>query len=521
MSLILPDKMAYRPRFRSNGWPLLLPTLLLLLWQFAAVNAWVAPQILPAPAVVMETALTLLHNDLLAQWAGSLAQLSLGLLAGVVAGTLLGALFALSSTAARLTEPLFYALAQIPTLGWIPLFMVLFGIDNGLKLAVIVKTAIVPVALNTRQAVASVPLTLSEAARTMNLSRWQRLRWLVIPASLPGWFTGLRLAFSQAWVSLVVVELLASSSGIGYLMVWGRQLFQLDIVFVAIAVVGLSGLLMEWGIARLYARWINWPQPAAERLSYSPQSGWRAWLLPAILLVLWQLGSQQGWVNIMLFSSPLAVAQRLIQGTVSGELPTAMLASFSRAFVGALLGIGIGLACGLWLALRPRAGQVAVPTLNALRHIALFAWLPLLTAWVGNDDGGKIVFIALAAFFPIFFSTLQAVGQRNPQLDEVAAMLRISGLTRLRKLILPGAASGIFAGLRLALMFAWPGAIGAEYFMSSGSGIGSLMINAQQLLDMPTLFCGMGLIGLTGAALEKAGRALESRATRWRQQEQL
>ena len=80
---------------------------------------------------------------------------------------------------------------------------------------------------------------------------------------------------------------------------------------------------------------------------------------------------------------------------------------------------------------------------------------------------------------------------------------------------------GIFAGLRLALIYAWLGNIGAEYFMSSGVGIGSLMVNAQQLLDMPTILCGMVLVGITGAALDKAGRLLEMRATRWRQQEQL
>ena len=75
--------------------------------------------------------------------------------------------------------------------------------------------------------------------------------------------------------------------------------------------------------------------------------------------------------------------------------------------------------------------------------------------------------------------------------------------------------------LPVALIYAWLGNIGPEYFMSSGVGIGSLMINAQQLLDMPTILCGMVLVGITGAALDKAGRLLESRATRWRQQEQL
>ncbi|MDJ1657180.1 ABC transporter permease, partial [Raoultella sp. Ech2A] len=283
----------------------------------------------------------------------------------------------------------------------------------------------------------------------------------------------------------------------------------------------LSGMAMEWAANRACSRLVFWPQPAAGRLAWKPQARWRSLQLPLVLLALWQLASGQGWIDSALFSSPLAVAERFIQGAATGELASAMLASLGRAFAGGALGIGCGLLCGLLLALRPRAGAIFTPTLNVLRHIALFAWLPLLTAWVGNDNGGKIVFIALASFFPMFFSTLQAVLQRSPQLDEVARVLRLSGLTRLRRLILPGAAAGMFAGLRLAVIYAWLGNIGAEYFMSSGVGIGSLMINAQQLLDMPTILCGMVLIGITGAALDKAGRLLEIRATRWRQQEPL
>jgi sulfonate transport system permease protein len=95
----------------------------------------------------------------------SLQHLAVGLLLGVAAGTLLGALFGLVPAAAQRVEPLFYALAQIPTLGWIPLFMVLFGIDNGLKLAVIVKTTLVPMTIHTQLAVTSVSPALGKPRR--------------------------------------------------------------------------------------------------------------------------------------------------------------------------------------------------------------------------------------------------------------------------------------------------------------------------------------------------------------------
>ena len=95
-------------------------------------------------------------------------------------------------------------------------------------------------------------------------------------------------------------------------------------------------------------------------------------------------------------------------------------------------------------------------------------------------------------------------------------MMRLSLWQRVRVLVLPGAAPGIFAGLRLSLIYAWLGTIGAEYFMPSNGGIGSLMIGAQQLLRMDTIFSGMLLVGLTGAALNLIGQRLERRATRWR-----
>ena len=126
------------------------------------------------------------------------------------------------------------------------------------------------------------------------------------------------------------------------------------------------------------------------------------------------------------------------------------------------------------------------------------------------------MFVALAAFFPLFIATQRAVASLSPQLDEAARVLRLNAGQRLRRLVLPNAAPGIFAGLRIGLIYAWLGTIGAEYFMPSGGGIGSLMISAQQLLRMDQIMAGMLLVGLTGALLGALGQHIEARATRWR-----
>ena len=122
----------------------------------------------------------------------------------------------------------------------------------------------------------------------------------------------------------------------------------------------------------------------------------------------------------------------------------------------------------------------------------------------------------MAAFFPLLVATQRSVVQAPAQLTEAAQVLRLGLWQRLRWLILPAAAPGIFAGLRLALIYAWLGTIGAEYFMPSNGGIGSLMIGAQQLLRMDVIMGGMLLVGLTGATLNFIGQRIETRATRWR-----
>ncbi|WES87625.1 ABC transporter permease [Dickeya fangzhongdai] len=496
--------------------PLLLPLAVLLLWSLSSLQGWMPPQILPAPSRVAATAVALLQGDLLSQLLISLHRLVSGLAAGVLAGTLLGALMGASVRAERLLYPTVYALAQIPTLGWIPLFMVLFGIDDGLKLAVLIKAVIVPVTLHSQRGVRDVPPHLLDVARTLRLPRLTRLTRLILPAALPVWFTGLRLALSQAWVSLIVVELLASSQGIGYLMVWGRQLFQLDIVLVCIAVIGLTGLLMEWGINQLDKRLIAWPHPPVGRLHAVPAGQTIGLAAPLLLLALWQLASYHRWIDALLLPPPGDVLRAIWHGVREGSLPDAMRHSLWRALMGGALGASAGLLAGLALGLSARAEAVFTPTLTLLRQVALFAWLPLITAWVGNDDGGKVTFIALVAFFPMLVASHRGVRQRSLALQEVAQVLRLPWLRRLRVLILPGAAPALFTGLRLAMIYAWLGAIGAEYFMSSGVGIGSLMINAQQLLDMPIILSGMLLIGVTGALIDYLGQRLERRVTRWR-----
>lgn len=499
------------------GW--LVPAALFVLWWLASTYEWMPPQILPTPQLVWLAAVDLASQDLFINLWISLRRLLWGFAFGVAAGVVLGVVMGASRHARQIIYPTFFALIQIPTLAWLPMFMIVFGIGEALKLAVIVKAVLVPVAIHTLAGIDDTQPKLREVAVVMRLPWLVRLRKLVIPAALPSFSAGLRLALAQAWVSLLAVELLASSEGIGYLMVWGRQLFMLDIVFVCIIVIALAGMLMDRGIHALDRRWIRWPRTPTPELTWSKQGAYARllpWLLPLTLLALWQWASVGSVADPNLLPAPTVVLAGLYTGIVDGTLPNALLHSFGRAFGGLLLGGGLGVAVGLLLGMSRLSDRLLGPTLATLRQVAVFAWVPLITAWVGIGEPAKVTFVAIAAFFPMFVAAHHGVVNRSSQLDEVARALRLSTALRLRVLILPGAAAALFAGLQLGLTYAWLGAIGSEYFMRSGEGIGGLMINAQQLARMDIVIGAMVLVGLSGALLRKLGDTIEARSTRWR-----
>jgi len=250
-------------RVAAGGTALLLPALLLVVWQIAVERHWVSAQILPPPSRVLETFGELwASGDLWFQLSISLQRVLIGSLIGGALGLLLGLAMGLSRQAEAYLLPLFQALSQVPVLGWIPLLMMLVGLDEALKYLVIAKAVLVPLTLNTFSGIRSIPPSYLEVARVYRLGLLLRLRRVILPAALPSIFTGVRFALTKGWIALVTVELLASSEGIGYLMVDGRQMFQLDLVIVAMLVIGLVGLVLDQGLALVETRLQRWQRQA-------------------------------------------------------------------------------------------------------------------------------------------------------------------------------------------------------------------------------------------------------------------
>lgn len=242
----------------------------------------------------------------------------------------------------------------------------------------------------------------------------------------------------------------------------------------------------------------------------------RGAVVPVGLLLLWWLAAALHWVDTKIVASPPAVLEAAWQAAASGELWRNLGASLQRNLSGFVLGGLLGLAFGSLLGLSRLAERLAGPTFHAAKQIALFAWIPLLSAWFGFGEPAKVAFVALAVFYPVALNSFEGIRATRVELYEVARVLGLSPAQRLFTLVLPSAAPAIFTGLHLGLIYAWLATIGAEYFFSAGPGIGNTMIDGREHFDMDQVLYGLLVVGAVGLLLNRLAGWLESRTLAWR-----
>ncbi|WP_144109746.1 ABC transporter permease [Paraburkholderia sp. BCC1886] len=235
----------------------LLPLTLLLVWFIGYREAWISPQILPSIGQVVQALVDAWESGALQHDAGvSLLRVLAGFVLGGALGFPLGIAMGLSERVRDYVYPTFRIIAYVPLLGWLPLLVLLLGIGETLKIVLIAKAALVPITLNTYNGMRSVPVAFSELGAVFRFSRWQLVRHVVFPAAFPQIWSGVRYGLTQCWLLLVIVEFLASDSGLGYMIISGQQLFQMDAVFAALLVIGIIGFLLDrvlrWGETRLF-----------------------------------------------------------------------------------------------------------------------------------------------------------------------------------------------------------------------------------------------------------------------------
>lgn len=252
-----------------------------------------------------------------------------------------------------------------------------------------------------------------------------------------------------------------------------------------------------------------------------PTTGFpRGAVLPLAVAIIWSAASAAGILSGPMAVSPLEVIVTPFVDASGRELWMALLASIARVLAGGVLGGLIGLILGYVAGMYSIAGVGLAPTVHTIRQVALFAWIPLLTAWFGNGESTKLVFTALSTFFPLFLATQQGVSQAPLPLIEAAQTLGLRPWTRLRKLYLPSALPSINVGLQIAVLSAWIGTVGAEYTIGNGRGLGSYIASARDQFRMDIVMVGVFALAGGGVALSAAARFITAKTSPWSQEYQ-
>lgn len=230
-----------------------------LAWEIYC-RAYPATQVLlPAPSEVVHGAWQLLSNGSLQRdIIASLRRVLLAMGAASIIGFPLGIALGISPTFRWLVEPLVSFFRPIPPLAWIPLSIIWFGIDDLQNVFIIFLGAFFPIVLNTMQGVRDVEPQLIRAARTLGAKQFTIIRTVVLPAALPTMFVGLRVGLGIAWMALVAGELVAATSGLGFLISQGRNLFRTDYIVVGMVAIGLIGLLLDGAITMVGRAVMRW-----------------------------------------------------------------------------------------------------------------------------------------------------------------------------------------------------------------------------------------------------------------------
>lgn len=265
-SMVAPALRFNSVRLRSSsilhwqGWlALISPALLLLGWYLVTAFNLVAEQILPSPYFVWLAAQELAESGELGHHLNiSLSRLLIGFVVGAGTGLIFGAAIALFDWVKIYFGLLFESLRQIPTLVLIPMFILLFGVGETLKIVIIVKAVFFPVAQAATEGVKNIPKGFLEVAKIYHLKPVVLFKRVVLPATIPPVMTGIRIALGRAWLILVAVELLAADSGLGQMMEFGRQMLRLDIVLVGVIITGLIGFSLDKTLRLIESYFMRW-----------------------------------------------------------------------------------------------------------------------------------------------------------------------------------------------------------------------------------------------------------------------
>jgi sulfonate transport system permease protein len=237
----------------------LAPLALLISWLVTSSTGLLSERVLPAPSVIYRAGLEVYRSgDLVDALLVSGQRVLIGFTLGAAIAMVLGVLAATSGLGEYVIDPTMQMLRTLPLFGLIPVFIIWFGIDEQPKVFLIGLGVAFPLYLNTYAGIRHLDGKLLELSEVLQLTRWERLRDIVIPGALPQILVGLRQSLGIAWLSLIVAEQVNASAGLGFIVNNAREFLRTDIVIFGLLVYGAFGLLTDSIVRAFERRALRW-----------------------------------------------------------------------------------------------------------------------------------------------------------------------------------------------------------------------------------------------------------------------
>jgi sulfonate transport system permease protein len=238
---------------------LLLPVGVAAIWEIVVWLGLSNGRLVPPPSKVLATIVELARSgELFRHIVATLTRVVAGFGFGVMAGTLFGAVSGYWGLVRRLLDPTVQALRAVPSIAWVPLFILWLGIFETSKIALIAVGVFFPVYLGVMGAIGSVDRKIVEVGRAFRLSGPAMIRRILLPAVLPAYVVALRVGLGLGWMFVVAAEFMGASEGLGYLLIDGQQLGKPAQILAAIVIFAVLGKLTDWLIEIGSAPLLRW-----------------------------------------------------------------------------------------------------------------------------------------------------------------------------------------------------------------------------------------------------------------------
>jgi sulfonate transport system permease protein len=250
------------------------------------------------------------------------------------------------------------------------------------------------------------------------------------------------------------------------------------------------------------------------KVFYSRIEVFLPWVVPILLVTLWQILCFVGVIPVRILPSPLSVVSAAIQLAKTGELFRNIGISAARAISGFLVGGSIGFALGLLNGMSNVSEKLLDTSIQMLRNIPNLSLIPLVILWFGIGDEARLFLVALGVMFPIYLNTFHGIRSVDPGLIEMGKIYGLSPWGLFWRIILPGALSSILVGIRFALGIMWLTLIVAET-IAADSGIGYMAMNAREFMQTDVVVLSILIYALFGKLADVISRALEKYWLQW------